>query len=139
MFALYADTLIPTTAPGVTSYYDRALGSELRLVFTPGATTALASLHDGTNATANGGSASITGGSEYHIFTLDIDARAQTGNALAAPANVTVNSASVPLVASEPALQSCAAPGCWFFDAAAKRLQVRVFAPEGQTRAISIF
>jgi alpha-D-xyloside xylohydrolase len=139
MFALYADTIIPATAPGVTSYYDRAFGSELRLVFTPGPTTALATLHDGTNATANGASASITGGSEYSIFTLDIDARAQTNNALATPTEVTVNSADVPLVASEAALRACSAPGCWFFDVAAKRLQVRVFAPNGQTRAISIF
>ena len=139
MFALYADTIIPATAPGVTSYYDRAFGSELRFVFTPGVTTALTTVHDGSSATANGASASITGGSEYQIFTLDIDARAQTGNALATPAEVRVNSATVPLVASEAALQACAAPGCWFFDGAAKRLQIRVFAPQGQTRAISIF
>ncbi len=138
-FALYADTLLPATAPGVTSYYDRPLGSELRLSFTPGPTTAITSLHDGTTATANGASASVTGGSEYHIFTLDIDARAQTGDALAAPTSVTVNSATVPAVASESALRACASPGCWFFDAPAKRLQVRVFAPESQTRAISIF
>lgn len=138
MFALYADTLLPATAGGVTSYADPAFGSELRLVFTPGTATALAMLHDGTNATANGANAAITGGSEYHIFTLDIDARAQTGTALATPAEVTVNSATVPVVASESALRACAAPGCWLFDAAEKRLQIRVFAPEGQTRAISI-
>ena len=52
-----------------------ALGSELRLVFTPGTSTAIAQLHDGTTATANGTSAAVTGGSEYHVFTLDIDAR----------------------------------------------------------------
>jgi alpha-glucosidase (family GH31 glycosyl hydrolase) len=138
MFARYADTLIPATAAGVTSYYDREFGSELRLVFTPGTTTAITSLHDGTNATANGTSASITGGSEYHIFTLDIDGRAQTGNPLATPTEVTVNSATVPSVANETALRACDAPGCWLFDVAQKRLQVRVFAPEGQTRAITI-
>jgi hypothetical protein len=107
-------------------------------VFTPGTTTAITSLHDGTNATANGTSASITGGSEYHIFTLDIDGRAQTGNPLATPTGVTVNSATVPSVANEAALRACDAPGCWLFDVAQKRLQVRVFAPEGQTRAITI-
>jgi alpha-D-xyloside xylohydrolase len=138
MFALYADTMLPATAAGVTSYADPAMGSELRLVFSPGTTTALTTLHDGTNATANGANAAITGGSEYHVFTLDIDARVQTDAALASPASVTVNSATVPVAASEVALRTCASPGCWFFDAAAKRLQVRVFAPEGQTRAISI-
>ncbi|MGE0402786.1 MAG: TIM-barrel domain-containing protein [Kofleriaceae bacterium] len=138
MYALYADTLIPATAAGVTSYSDPAFGSELRLVFTPGTTTALASLHDGTNASAGGTSAAVTGGSEYHIFTLDIDARAQTGTALANPTTITANSAPLAPTASEAALRTCAAPGCWFFDATAKRLQIRVFAPEGQTRAISI-
>ncbi len=138
MFARYADTILPATAAGVTSYDDRAFGSELRLVFTPGTTTALVSLHDGTNASANGTNAAISGGSEYTIFTLDIDARAQTGNALATPTDVTVNSATVPVVASEAALRACAAPGCWFFDGTEKRLQVRVFAPQGQNRAISI-
>lgn len=137
MFARYADTLLPATAPGVTSYADPALGSELRFVFTPGTSTAIAQLHDGTTATANGTSAAITGGSEYHVFTLDIDARAQTG-ALAAPVEVTVNSADATPVGSEAALQACAAPGCWLFDTAQKRLQIRVFAPAGQTRAISI-
>lgn len=138
MFALYADTLLPATAPGVTSYADPAYGSELRLVFTPGTTTALLTLHDGTNATANGASAALTGGSEYHVFTLDIDARAQTGNTLASPSGVTVNSANVPIVGTELELHACAAPGCWLYDSIAKRIQIRVFAPQGQTRAISV-
>jgi hypothetical protein len=138
MFALYADTLIPATAAGVTSYADPAYGSELRLVFTPGTTAALATLHDGTNASASSSNAVITGGSQYQVFTLDVDARAQASGPLTTPVEVTVNSATVPVVASESALRSCAAPGCWYFDGAQKRVQVRVFAPEGQTRAISI-
>ena len=31
------------------------------------------------------------------------------------------------LLASVASLEACAAPGCWYFDAAAKRLQARAF------------
>ena len=33
---------------------------------------------------------------------------------------------------------ACAAPGCWRFDAAAKRFEARVFAPQGQTRQVHV-
>src|SRR5262249_38420282 len=74
MFARAADTLLPATARGVTSYATPAIGSELRLVYTPGAPAA-ATLHDGTTATGNNTTIAVTAGTDYRVFTIDIDAR----------------------------------------------------------------
>jgi len=133
MFALAADTLLPATAPGVTSYATDAIGSELRLVYTPGA-AATTTLHDGTIATADGPLLAITGGTQYVVTTFDIDGRA-LGAPLGAPTGITLDGVSLGAVAD---VTSCAVPGCYQFDAATKHLQIRVFAAPGQTRHVAI-
>ena len=137
MFARYADTLLPATAPGVTSYADPAYGRELRLVYTPIASQVSTLLHDFTLVAAAGPSISIQPGLEYAVFTVDVDARHLTGP-LAAPTAVRTRDdqdfvATLPQVGSIAALESCASPGCWYFDAAAKRLQARMFPPRPDT------
>jgi len=132
MYARAADTLLPATAAGVTSYTDPAFGRELRFVYTPGA-PASGTLHDGARAEANGATITLAGGSEYSVLTVDVDARA-LAPPFAAPAAVSVDGSDLPKVAN---VASCAAPGCWSFDAARTHLEVRVFAA-GATRTVVI-
>lgn len=130
MYARIADTLLPATAAGVTSYTDRAYGRELRLVYTPllvaplEAPTAATRLHDGSSASAYDNFITLEAGSEYDVFTVDVDARGLTGRVFAAPTAVLRDGTSLPMVSD---VTTCAAPGCWSFDAATKRLQARVF------------
>lgn len=49
---------------------------------------------------------------------------------------VSIDGADVPRVGDVTALELCAAPECWYF--AGLLLQVRVFAPTGQTRNILV-
>lgn len=145
MFARSADTLLPATAPGVTSYADPMFGRELRLIYTsehrpvdrPVAST---TLHDGASAIARRNTATVTGGTEYTVFTLEIDTR---GVAPGGPFDkiiaVAVEGTDIIRVADVTALEACPDPGCWHYDATMlRRLQVRVFAPTGQTRAIVV-
>ncbi len=137
MFARQADTMLPATAPGVTSYTDPTFGRELRLLYAPidallePATTAL---HDGASATGYGPRITLTGGSDYQVFTIDVDARGLTG-VLAAPTAVSVGGSDLPIAAD---VTTCAAPGCWRFDAATKHLEIRVFAAQAQTRMVEV-
>jgi alpha-glucosidase (family GH31 glycosyl hydrolase) len=128
MFARYADTLLPATAAGVTSYTDPTLARELRLVYTPGGSfedLVELELHDGARASASMAFIDVTAGTQYSVFTLDIDARHQP-LPFSAPTMVSIFEVGVlPSVAD---VTTCAAPGCWHFDAATKRLEVRVFA-----------
>ncbi|MCW5805566.1 MAG: hypothetical protein KIT31_24565 [Deltaproteobacteria bacterium] len=136
MYARAADTLLPATAPGVTSYATPVIGRELRLVYTPGPTPGTATLHDGATATADGLSMSVTGGGEYTVFTFDVDARGIPEGSLASPDAVhTIGAGDLPLVTD---VTSCAAPGCYSFDAATKHLEIRVFADQGTTRDLVI-
>nr|HEX4313750.1 TIM-barrel domain-containing protein [Kofleriaceae bacterium] len=124
MYARYADTELPVTQGSATSYADAAIGGELRLVYSPAdGATAVAALDDGAAASATAGALTFTAGSRYTAATFDVDARALTG-ALAAPASVTVGGTALPIVAD---VTTCAAPGCYSFDATAKHLQVRIF------------
>lgn len=129
MFAVAADTLLPATAAGVTSYGTPAIGRELRLVYAPDApdapdaTTARVTLHDGSSASGTGATISLVAGSEYDVFTIDVDAR-DLAAPLSAPTTVTLDGAALANVGD---VTTCAAPGCFSFDGAAQRLQVRVF------------
>lgn len=138
-FARAADTLLPATAPGVTSYADPALGRELRLAYVPPISlegSAAIGLHDGANASGSGAGITLVGGAEYTVFTIDVDARDPiVGPTFTAPVAVSVDGADLPAVTD---VTACAAPGCWRFDAAAKRLLARVFAPQGQTRHVLV-
>jgi len=138
-FARPADTLLPATAPGVTSYADPALGRELRLAYVPPIGLeggAAIRLHDGASAGAGGSGITLTGGAEYTVFTIDVDARdGIVGPTFGAPTAVSVDGVDLPVVAD---VTACGAPGCWRFDAAAKRFEARVFAPEGQTRQVYV-
>jgi len=134
MFARAADTLLPATAAGVTSYSDPAIGRELRLVYAPAATTATTALHDAATGSGTGPLMSVTGGSEYSVFTIDVDARGLAAP-FAAPTAVSVDGTDLPAVAD---VTTCVAPGCFAFDAASKHLEVRVFAPLGQTRQVQV-
>jgi alpha-glucosidase (family GH31 glycosyl hydrolase) len=133
MFARAADTLLPATAAGVTSYLDPTLGRELRLVYTPGAAASTA-LHDGAKATANGPMIGVTGGTDYTVFTVDIDARGLAAP-FAAPTAVSVDGTDLPSAAD---VTTCTSPGCFHFDAPSKHLEVRAFAAAGATRMIVI-
>ncbi len=118
-YAIAADTLLPATAAGVTSYATPGIGDELLLRYTPGA-PATATIYDGTHATADGTALALTGGSEFHAITVDWDPRGLTG-AMTAPAAITAGGLALPKVAD---VTACAAPGCW--SAAADRIAVRV-------------
>jgi len=123
MFAIAADTMLPATANGVTSYTTPAIGRELRLVYTPTeATTANVTLHDGAAASAIGEILTVTAGSEYSVFTIDIDARGLPAP-FSAPTTIQVDSMAL----SAGTITTCAAPGCFSFDNGTKRLQIRVF------------
>lgn len=137
MFARAADTILPATAAGVTSYADRALGRELRLVYVPpdaSGEPAQVRLHDGATATAAGGVIDLAGGAEYDVFTLDVDGRG-LGAPFDAPAAVSADGADLPQATD---VTACAAPGCWRFDAATRRLEARVFVPAGETRGVRV-
>jgi hypothetical protein len=94
-------------------------------------------LHDGARATGAHANLTVTGGSQYTVFTVDVDARA-SGPPFDAPSAISVEGTDVPVAASSTALEQCAAPGCWHFDATTKKLQVRVFAATGQARSILV-
>jgi hypothetical protein len=144
MFARYADTLLPATAPGVTSYADPQLGRELRIVYTAGLVAQplegggpQLTLHDGARAIADESGIIVTGGTQYTVFTIDIDARA-AHLPFSAPATVSADGTDLPTAASAIALEQCAAPGCWHFDPTTKKLQARVFAATGEARSILV-
>jgi hypothetical protein len=117
MFARAADTLVPATAEGVTSYADPAYGGELRLVLVLEESAAI-ELHDGAAATAAPGQLTFTPGDQYGNVTFEL-------RGAAAPAAITIDDAPLPEVDDDGALFACAAPGCWRRDAATGRLQVR--------------
>ena len=113
MYARYADTLLPATAPGVTSYADPALGSELRLIFSAGG-TGTTQLHDGATASADGTTLTFTAGGEYTVATFELAKTSVT--------SVSVGGTMLPEVAD---VTTCAAPGCW--NLTGTKLQVRMF------------
>lgn len=143
MFARLADTILPATAPGVTSYVDPAYGRELRVIYavrTTGAPlegSAGVTLHDGARVTAEGPLLMLSGGSQYDVITIDVDGRTHT-DVFGAPLGVRVDGADLPAVGDASVLFTCAAPGCYAFDPATKHLQVRVFAPAGQTKQVTV-
>jgi hypothetical protein len=135
IFARDADTLLPATASGVTSYGD---SEELRWVATP--TDKPVDMVSNSPTTGPGGglvSYGMTDGS-YEIPTLpvemstfDLDARGATVASVKSPTSVTAydnatHAATVlPSVADENALRACAAPGCWLWEPTAERLRIR--------------
>jgi len=145
MFARYADTLIPATAAGVTSYADPAYGRELRLVHSPSGNALPLegvpidlTLHDGARVTGWDTTLAVTGGTQYTVFTIDVDARGIMTGPFSAPAAVSVQGTDLAVAADQVALESCAAPGCWRFDTTTRRLEARVFAAMGQQRAVVV-
>jgi alpha-glucosidase (family GH31 glycosyl hydrolase) len=141
MFARAADTLLPATAPGVTSYADPAYGGELRLLLTPDGGAASTTLHDGALATgaADGATYALafTPGEQYRVATFDLDVRAARAPAVASPATVTADGAPLPVVVDDAALRTCAG-GCWLWEPAAGRLRIRVDAGAGATRTVVV-
>jgi hypothetical protein len=125
MFARYADTLEPATAPGVTSYADPAFGRELRLVLAPDA-LAETTLHDGAAASCAAGQLTFTPGSQYDIVTFDLWTAATT----------VTSTESLTQVADAAALAACAAPGCYLPETG--RLRIRLFATDGATHAVQV-
>ncbi len=134
MFAIAADTMLPATDAGVTSYATPAIGRELRFLYAPATTMVTTTLHDGAAASGIGPAFGVTGGSEYTVFTVDIDAR-DLGAPFDTPAGVLVDGAAL---AESNNLATCPAPGCFDFDAANDRLQIRVFADPGVTATVVI-
>jgi hypothetical protein len=134
MYARYADTMLPATAAGVTSYATPALGSELRLVYSPGAVgnVARTNLHDGASAVGDGTTITVTGGAEYSVFTVEVDVR-YPAPPFSGTGGVSVDGIDIPLVAD---VTTCTAPGCW--SRGSGRLEIRVFAPGASTHAIAV-
>jgi hypothetical protein len=127
MFARAADTLLPATAPGVTSYADPAFGRELRLVYAPGNMPLERpfsfALHDGAQVSALARETLLVSrGTEYSVFTVDIDAR-QLPAPFSAPIAISFDGVDLAQVAD---VTTCGAPGCFAFQPG--RLQARVFA-----------
>ena len=125
-YARVADTLLPATAAGVTSYADAALGGELRVDYAAGDVANL-QLHDGAQLGANPDMLAFTGGHEYVVATFALRHAAVTHISLAGTA--------LPQTAD---VTTCASPGCWSYDAATSQLLVRLFAPSGATQTATI-
>ncbi len=131
LFAREADTLLPATSAEVSSYADDEYGRELRLLIAPSGDPAEFQLYDG--ASAAGGiidaayELTATAGSTFDIMTFDIDAANATADSVTNPGDVLFDGSSLPLAASVEEVAACAAPGCWFWDAADSRLLVRVY------------
>jgi hypothetical protein len=143
MFARAADTLVPATAPGVTSYADPAFGRELRLRVIPGPATSddtsvLRTLHDGGVARATGGDLAFTGGAfeytpggEYDLVTFDV-----LDPMLPMTTPVVVAGATpLPGVADEASLLACASPGCYLLEPG--RLRVRLHTRDAPAASVS--
>jgi alpha-D-xyloside xylohydrolase len=135
LFARAADTLEPATAPGVRSYADPQYGRELRLLVTPLSSADRIELFDGSHAElfpiADAITAEVSAGDRFDVFTLDVDARAGGIVLGPTPPAVLVNGAPLAEAADADALEGCAAPGCWWQDLTADRLQIRVWATDG--------
>ncbi len=120
------DTLVPTTAPGVISLADPAVPSELRVLVAPVPETRALTLYDGTRLSVLGGATSVTvaltGGTRHDDARFEIDW----------PAAMPPTSAGLPEVATLAALDACAPPGCWLWDAAVGRATVRLLDAAGE-------
>ncbi|MGN6107811.1 MAG: TIM-barrel domain-containing protein [Kofleriaceae bacterium] len=137
MFARAADTLLPATAPGVTSYADPALGRELRLVYVPtgqNLPAAGTSLHDGTTVRGFDATVELTAGTEYTALTVDIDARGLDAP-FSSPSAVSLDGTALPAATQ---LETCRAPGCWRFEPTTRRLEARVVTAAGQRHTLQI-
>jgi len=130
MYARAADTLLPATAAGVTSYDDPAYGGELRLWITPTGTSTHTTLADGTavEGSLEGTAYAIQYalGGAWRWVTFDLDARATTVGVVAAPTAVELDGQLLAAAADEAGLTSCAEPGCWLWEPGARRLRIRV-------------
>jgi hypothetical protein len=73
-----------------------------------------------------------TGGTEFDVFTFDVPT-ASIPAPFNAPTTVTVDTVAIPAVLD---VTTCSAPGCWHLDTAGKRLEVRVFAADDETKTI---
>lgn len=121
MYARAADTLLPATAAGVTSYAG-PLGTEIRFVYTPGSSLVVHTLDDDTAAAGDGPTLNWLAGTMYTMATFDIDTRG-LGAPYASPTDVAADGSSLPQVAD---VTTCAAPGCWRLDPTTKHLEIRV-------------
>lgn len=140
MFARPADTLVPATAPGVTSYADPTYGRELRIRGNPiGATTENAAqrrtaLHDGGVADIGGGTGGYDfiydPGTDYDIVTFDV-----LDPDLPTVTSVVATTETLPTVADETALMACPSPGCYLPEPG--RLRVRLFARDNNTAHVA--
>lgn len=122
-FAKDADTLLPATAAGVTSYADPTYGNELRVDYAPGGNASL-KLHDNAMLSGAGDTVAITGGSNYTVATFAVPHAAIT--------HVTTDDGTLP----QGDVTSCAAPGCWSY--ANGKALVRIFATSGLTRSAQL-
>jgi alpha-glucosidase (family GH31 glycosyl hydrolase) len=133
LYARAADTLLPATAAGVTSYTDPAT-AELRLWITPTGAPAALALDDGTRieGSQEGTAYSLqVAAPDGRFVTLDLDGRASPLAAITAPSSVEADGHALPAATDEAALVACAAPGCWLFEPASSRLRIRVVPGSG--------
>jgi len=128
MFARDADTLGPASATDVTSYADEEIGRELRVLSTPASGSFETVLWDGARiAIASSGAKSTlsaTAGSQFSVVTFDLDGSVDDW---VAPASVQAAGLALTATGDQDQLNACPAPGCYWWDAATQRLQVRLW------------
>jgi alpha-D-xyloside xylohydrolase len=139
MFARPADTLVPATTPGVTSYADPAFGRELRLRIAPSSVVdamAERALHDGGEATVIGRTATDTmllsyaPGTEYDLVTFDV-----LSPTLAIASLALVGATPLASATDEAGLLACPSPGCFLSEPG--RLRVRLHTRDAPAASIS--
>jgi alpha-D-xyloside xylohydrolase len=117
------DTVLPSSAAGVASLADPALARGVRVLVTPGAAASF-DLYDGGHVAASADAGGVTvqaaAGARHQDFRFEVDWR---NSPLAATPPSTAN---LPAAPDRASVDSCAAPGCWFYDAASGTAFVRL-------------
>lgn len=120
MLATPVDTFVEATVPGVVSLADPAAARGLRVLVWPEGESTF-DVYDGSSlrVSADGGAVVVEAraGQRHRDFRFEVDWTAS------APPST---SSEVAAAADEAALDACPAPGCWWYDAAARRLFVRL-------------
>lgn len=135
------DTTLDAVDPGVVTLADPA-SARLRILWSPGGhTIASLALYDGTTMDGAGANVSrqsggpieinLTAGTRHRDFRFEMPFTTVT--------SAGIDSAVIPAVADLAALDACAAPGCWFADAASGTLYTRVvLAAAGDSATLDI-
>lgn len=121
LLATEVDTFVAATAPGIVSLTDPDAARGVRVLVTPGEGESTFALYDGSSVRVVGEAAAVgveaAAGTRHRDFRFEVDWPSST---------VDPATADVPVAADEAALDACGAPGCWWWDAATRRVLVRL-------------